>query len=140
MAGILDVERPGAPPRLNVLVQIEGVDPDTNEPWEPEWLAISRLTTTLKRTAREMERDKYELSQVVSSQETVPLETWQTQAAVVIVRFLRRFYCLLLRVFRDHQWIWVQPYDLSTPERRRARACARLCESSARLVAALDGN
>ena len=114
-----------------------------------------------------MERDKYELSQVVSSQETVPLETWQTQAAVVIVRFLRRFYCLLLRpgrlgrrklhvecpnaaierggvylfrVFRDHQWTWVQPYDLSTPERRRARAFARLCESSARLVAALDGN
>ena len=164
---ILDVIRPGAPPRLNVLVQVDGVNPDTGQAWEPEWLAVSRLTTTLRRQAREMERDKYELSQVVDSQEAAPLELWQVDAADVIVRFLRRFYCLLsrpepqnrgklhsdgpnaalfrtdsylFRINRDGYWVWIRPEDLSTPERRRARAFARLCSDSAHLAAALDGN
>ena len=149
------------------MVQVDGVNPDTGQAWEPEWLAVSRLTTTLRRQAREMERDKYELSQVVDSQEAAPLELWQVDAADVIVRFLRRFYCLLsrpepqnrgklhsdgpnaalfrtdsylFRINRDGYWVWIRPEDLSTPERRRARAFARLCSDSAHLAAALDGD
>ena len=98
---ILDVHRPGLPPRLNVLVQAEGVDIATGLPWPPEWLPISRLSSSLKRQARQLELERYDLSEAISSQQEAadhpPLEAWQDPAARVVTRFLRQVAAVLIR-------------------------------------------
>ena len=57
---LLDVSRPGAKGRLNVLIQFHGLDPSTGLPWPPEWHPISRLgSAALRGEARLMEQNKY---------------------------------------------------------------------------------
>ena len=56
---ILDVRRPGVAGRLDVLVQCHGVDPESHERHEPEWIQVSRLTPALRTEARAMEARKY---------------------------------------------------------------------------------
>ena len=99
ISDILDVQRPGLPPRLNVLVQAEGVDLSTGLPWPPEWIPISRLSADLRRQARQMELERYDLPEVISSQQetasNLTLEAWQDPAAHVIIRFLRHVTSML---------------------------------------------
>ena len=57
---LVDVNRPGSKGRLNVLVQFHGINPATDQAWEPEWIPLSRLGSQSHRgEARLMEQAKY---------------------------------------------------------------------------------
>lgn len=96
--------------------------------------------------------------------DSLALEAWQDPAAHVITRFLRHVRAALitpplaargklhadgptaallvhsvfhLRFRRDARWSWIEPKDLSMPERRRARTFGKLCPSGAALLESL---